>query len=161
MGHTLRYFEWKKNRWLSLRSERAESNTPPPADVQRDLDAYACRQANIYEGLIISFVNWWRKLLASYKSTPDWLTKYPATVDPPSLHPSTRLPSAQTRPGTGAANESLDMVCEPPHHPSPTEPSGEDLDRPLVSEVETDDDDDYTIDKADTGGRGGVTQGTN
>ena len=42
------------------------------------------------------------------------------------------------------------MVCEPPHHPSPTEPSGEDLDGPLVSEVETDDDDDdYTIDEAE------------
>jgi hypothetical protein len=77
MGRTLRYFEWKKSWWLSLRSERAGSDTPPPADVQRGLHAYACRQANIYEGLIALFASQWRKLLDSQELTPGWLTKYP------------------------------------------------------------------------------------
>ena len=41
MCRTLRYFEWKKAQWLSLRSEQAESDTPPLVDIQCGLNTYA------------------------------------------------------------------------------------------------------------------------
>ena len=95
MGRTLCYFKWKKSWWLSLRNERANSSTPPPADVQRGLHAYACRQANVYDNLITSFAGRWGKVLVSHKPRPGWLAQYPA-----------------------ANSESAAMDCESPH-PSP------------------------------------------
>lgn len=150
MGRTLRYFEWKKSWWLSLRSERAESNTPPPADVQRGLDAYACRQANVYEVLIASCANQWKKLLASQGLTPDWITGYPATTDSLPFHPSTRHSPEQNRLAANPTNDkSSDMDCES-NQPIPSPPHGEDLDAPLTSDVENhDEDNEYTIDEAE------------
>ena len=57
MGHTLRYFQWKQSWWVSLQSQREESDSPPPAGVQRGLQAYAHRQANVYATLVLLFVN--------------------------------------------------------------------------------------------------------
>ena len=152
MGRTLHYFEFKKTWWLSLRSERAESNTPPPADVQRGLHAYAYRQANIYETLVTLFANQWRKLLTSQGLTPDWLAKYPDAADSLPLHPSTKHSSAQVKLATGTTNcKSSDMDCEPHHSSSSTQPHDEDLDAPLMTDVEDvdDNDDNYTFDEAE------------
>ena len=149
MGRTLRYFKWKKAWWLSLRFERAGSNTPPPVDVQHGLDAYACRQVNVYEGLIISFVNQWRKLLAAHRLTPGWLAKYPAAANPVPLCSSAQLSPTRTGPTTGPANH-RGMNCDSPHPSSSTQPPDEDLDAPLMSEVEADDEgDDYAIDEVE------------
>ena len=82
MGRTLRYFEWKQSQWLSLQSSREASATPPSTDVQRGLQAYARRQANIYEMLVVSFANQWRKALTSHNLHPPWLSRYPAAPDP-------------------------------------------------------------------------------
>ena len=82
MGRTLSYFEWKRSWWLSLQSERESSSSPPPASVQRGLRAYAHRQAKVYEILIYSFANKWRKSLNSHKLYPAWLSRYPATANP-------------------------------------------------------------------------------
>ena len=82
MGRTLRYFEWKESWWLSLQSEREKSDFPPPVSVQRGLQAYALRQANVYRILILSFINRWRKTLLSlpHNLRPAWLSRYPATA---------------------------------------------------------------------------------
>ena len=55
---------------------------------QTELDN-ASRQASVYDGLIASFVDWWRKLLISHRIIPDWLAKYPVIVESLSPHPST------------------------------------------------------------------------
>ena len=82
MGRTLRYFEWKESWWLSLQSERERSNSPPPVSVQRGLQAYALRQANVYRILILSFINQWKKTLLSlpHNLRPTWLSRYPTTA---------------------------------------------------------------------------------
>ena len=82
MGRTLRYFEWKQSQWLSLQSLRQASASPPSTGVQRGLEAYARRQANVYETLIFSFANQGRKSLTSRNLHPPWLSRYPATPDP-------------------------------------------------------------------------------
>ena len=82
MGRILSYFEWKWSWWLSLQSARESSDSPPPASVQHGLRAYAHRQAKVYEILIYSFANKWRKSLDSHKLSPAWLSRYPATANP-------------------------------------------------------------------------------
>lgn len=131
MGRTLRYFEWKKSQWLSLQSERAISEHPPPGDVQRGLHAYAHRQANVYDALITSFAGRWRELLVSHGRNPSWLSQYPALTGPPDL--------------------------QSPHGHSQSQSSlGGDLDAPLTSNMEAEgdgdddgDDGDYVIDEAE------------
>jgi hypothetical protein len=81
MGRTLRYFEWKRNWWLSLQSQQ-ELNSTPPADVQRGLRAYAHPQAAVFDNLISSFAKQWRKTLLSHNLNPAWLSCYPSTIDP-------------------------------------------------------------------------------
>ena len=88
MGRTLRYFEWKKSLWLSLQSIREQSAAPPPTEVCLGLRAYAYRQAHVYETLIISFVNRWRRLLVPHGLGADWLPRYPDATDPLSTKPS-------------------------------------------------------------------------
>jgi hypothetical protein len=153
MGRTLRYFEWKKSGWLSLQSERATSDNPPPDDVQRGLDAYACRQANIYKTLVTSFAKKWRKTLASHGRNPDWLAGYPAAPDPPSPQQS----SSGSQPGieptaNSARRTSSSMDCDPPHPPfSPDD----DSDGSVTSDMEVGDhndcnsEGDYAVDEVE------------
>ena len=121
MGRTLRYFEWKKSWWLSLQSERAKSENPPPGDVQRGLYAYARRQAEVYDALVLLFATQWRELLTSHRLNPSWLAQY---ADPTN-------------------HRSTGMDCEPPY--SPSSPGG-DLDAPLTG---GDDDNDGNGDDGD------------
>ena len=88
MGRTLRYFEWKKSRWLSLQSQREQSTNRPSTEVIQGLRAYAHRQAHIYETLITSFSNHWRGLLTTHGLGLGWLLRYPLAPDPPSAQPS-------------------------------------------------------------------------
>lgn len=141
MGRTLRYFEWKKSRWLSLRSCREQTDSPPPIEVRRGLHAYACRQAHVYEVLIISFANWWRRVLAPHNLGSGWLHLYPIAVDPLSTGPS-RGHSRQT------VEPSLIPVSDLSNQPDPPSPSclttppddDEDVDPPMESDLEDNDD---------------------
>ena len=63
MGRTLQYFKWKKLWWISLQFDWAKSSNPPPNEVQQGLRAYALHQAHVYQTLITSFSDRWRKLL--------------------------------------------------------------------------------------------------
>ena len=122
MGRPLQYFEWKRSWWLSLRSEREESELPPPAAVRHGLRAYAYRQANVYDTLVHLFANQWRKTLVSHKLYPTWLSRYPATGDPQDhSQPMTNPNPAQTA-----------------HKPSPSRPSQND-----GMEISDTDNDDY------------------
>ena len=162
MGRTLRYFEWKRSWWLSLESDRAKSDSPPPADVQHGLRAYAHRQANIYDTLIVSFVNRWRKILLSCGLNPTWLSQYPATTNSPSIQPPCDHPQLEAEPVAQVVDPgSVHVVHKPPSLPSPY-PHDEDTDAPLTTDdnenggheddVEDgdgdDDDDEYFVDTA-------------
>lgn len=154
MGRTLSYFEWKRSWWLTLGSEREKSDTPTSAGVQRGLNAYAHRQASIYETLVVSFVSRWRKSLLSHKLNPPWLSQYPVATDPLSSRPSRGHSRPETQSTTGTIN------CESGHtgggpHSSPPPQASEAVDPPLASEVESDDesddegDDDYVVDEVE------------
>jgi len=131
MGRTLLYFEWKRAQWHSLKSEREKSDSPPPADVQHGLRAYAYRQANVYDALIHSFVSRWRKTLLSHGLRPTWLSRYSPTSDPLQQHQDHSQPEP----------ESGHVAHDPP--PPFQLPHNEDTDAPLVKDVETGNDDDY------------------
>ena len=113
MGRTLRYFEWKREWWLSFVSDRSDesdasggSNAPGtssvpgksnvsdksdaslPLDVQGGLRAYAYRQSDVYNNLIASFVGHWRKYLVAHSLGATWLTNYPPSLDPTPTRPS-------------------------------------------------------------------------
>ena len=152
MGRTLRYFEWKQSWWLSLQSARADSEKPPPDVVQRGLQAYARRQANIYQTLVTSFANRWRKTLISHKLNPSWLSQYPAVANPLSLQPQHSHP----QPAINLDLESVDLdACHAglaPPSPSPSQNHGDnttpsadngemgndgDTDAPLTNDVES------------------------
>lgn len=53
------YFVWKRNWWLGKRNLRPEA----PADVQRGANAYAERQALIFEGLARKFAKQWESVI--------------------------------------------------------------------------------------------------
>ena len=125
MGRVLLYFEWQRSRWLSLQSEREWSDSPPPADVQHGLRAYAHRQANVYDTLIHSFADRWKKTLLSHGLRPTWLSRYSASP--------TSLQQHQDHSQPGIDPKSAHVACDPP---SPSLPTYEDTDSPLVNDVE-------------------------
>ena len=122
MGRMLCYFRWRQSWWVSLQSQREESDSPPPASVQRELQAYTHRQANIYTTLVLLFINQWRKTLNSHKLQPAWLSHYPA-------------PATNERSHSQPSPESTD-----PSHGTPSSPLPQDdgPGTPLVSEMEVD-----------------------
>jgi len=147
MGRTLRYFEWKKAQWTSLQSEREKSTTPPPPDVQHGLRAYAHRQIYVYETLVVSFVNRWRRLLVLHGLGTEWLHRYPVANDPLSAKAS-RGHSKPTAPKfhlTPASNPSTQM--DPPSSSSPVSPLNinPSTDPPMESDVESDSGGEYHI----------------
>ena len=86
MGRTLRYFEWRRDWWLSIIPQRNNSDRSP--DVQDGLRAYACRQSSLYNELITSFVTRWRTYLITHSLGSSWLGKYTSRVNPIPLRPS-------------------------------------------------------------------------
>ena len=82
MGRTLQYFKWKKSWWLCISSERAQSDNPPPLDVQDGLRAYAHRQSYTYDKLITLYVNDWRGFLSANALGSSWLCNYPVDAHP-------------------------------------------------------------------------------
>jgi len=149
MGRTLRYFKWKQLWWLSLESKRANSNSPPSADVQRGLRAYAHRQASIYETLIVSFASRWRKSFLSHGLSPAWLSQYSDVADPLSTRPSRGHSKPKTESAADVSNDgSAQTGCG--LSPSATQQAPEPVDASLESDAETDDeDDDYIVDEAE------------
>ena len=155
MGRTLNYLKWKQSWWLSLEFERAKSETPPPAAVQRGLSAYVHRQASIYETLVVSFASRWRKTLLSHRLSPSWLSQYPDTVDPISSQPSRGHP----RPKAEAArdetsDEFAQSECDLPL--PATQHASETIDAPLTGDVDTecdkdiDEDEEYVVDELES-----------
>ena len=151
MGRTLRYFEWKRSHWLSLQRPRKLSPTPPPIEVQQGLDAYAYRQAHIYETLIVSFVNLWRNILVPNNLGSDWLRQYPIATDPLSTRPS----RGHSRPTVEPSLTPVASASIPPSAPSPVLPPTTDTtadtttDPPIGSDTESDDDSDYVVDEGE------------
>ena len=78
MGRTLRYFEWKRDWWLSLTPER--TNSDPHPDIRSGLCAYAHRQSDLYDNLITSFVSHWWCYLSAQSLGCSWLDKYASRV---------------------------------------------------------------------------------
>lgn len=118
MGRTLHYFEWKRSWWLSVVSEREKSGSPPTADLQRGLEAYAHRQAKVYEDLMISFALRWRETLFTHGRHPAWFSSNFISKLPPleeSHNPSGRLKSTPTN-------------NEPPLPPPAYDPNDKDCD---------------------------------
>lgn len=142
MGRTLAYFKWKQSQWLTMASERAKSNSPPPVDVQRGLAAYAHRQASIFETLIISFASRWRKSLLSHGLSPVWLSQYPDTVDPLSSRPSRGHSQPKADTTSDATNESTQNSLPAAHKDSET------IDAPL-DDADTEEEEDYVIDEVE------------
>jgi len=145
MGRTLNYFRWKQSWWLSLGSERAKSDHPPPEDVQRGLSAYAHHKAAIYETLIVSFASRWRKSLVSHDLCPIWLSQFPDTTDPLPSRPS----RGHSRPETEAAPTATDnesTQTESDLSLPVTQPASETIDTPL-SDEDIEEEEDYVIDE--------------
>ena len=96
MGRTLRYFEWKRDWWLTLVPGKFNTSGEPikpsdmslPVGIEDGLRAYAHRQSQVYNDLITSFVGHWRKYLLSHSLGATWLGNYPPPVDPIPVRPS-------------------------------------------------------------------------
>ena len=162
MGRTLLYFEWKQAWWLSLQSERENSKTPPPDVVQRGLQAYAQRQANVYKNITFSFANKWRKTLCSHNLYPGWLSRYPAAsnpqdcsqpkADPKVPHASDKTPLPPLSPGdvapmTNELETSDDVSMADELEASDGEDEGENSDD--EDEGESSNDGEYVLDAAE------------
>jgi len=149
MGRTLRFFEWKKSEWLSLQSSRMQSKSPPPVEVQRGLHTYGCRQVHIYNTLIVSFINLWRKFLVPNNLGSEWLCQYPVATDPLATGPS----CGHFRPTADAYLAPVsDMPTQADSPPSPSSaapPITDTTDLPMESDVEDDDDSDYAFDEGE------------
>ena len=147
MGRTLRFFEWKKTWWASLQSEQEKTATPPPLDVQKGLHAYAYRQIHVYETLIVSFVNWWRKLLVLHGLGANWLYRYPVAIDPLSTQPSRGHLKPKAPKSHLAPASNLPTQVDPSSSSCLDSPLNIDFgtDPPIESDVESDGDSNYQI----------------
>jgi hypothetical protein len=84
-----------RDRWVSRVSARSDV----PIDIIRGLDAYAHRQANVYESLAISFVNLWSPELRKNNISVDWpseLAEHAKPVDVPPKRKSGRQKAKAT-----------------------------------------------------------------
>jgi hypothetical protein len=79
MGRTLRYFEWKRDWWLSLKPKHSSPNYP--FEIQQGLRAYASRQSHLYDELVTLFVAHWRAFLAARSLGSSWLGQYTSRPD--------------------------------------------------------------------------------
>ena len=157
MGHTLSYFQWKQSWWFSLGSEQARSDSPPSVNVQRGLTAYAQHQGRIYDMLVISFVNQWRKTLATCGYSPVWLSQYPQAADPLSSRPSHGHSQLMTEPAASMTNrKSTQMECNPSL--SDPQQTPKPIDAPLASELGSNNREGHDIDDEDTGDKDPYTQ---
>ena len=77
MGRTLRYFEWRRDWWLSLVPD-PKSDSPP--DIRGGLRAYAHRQSHLYDDLVTSFISHWRPYLSAQSLGSSWLGRYASRV---------------------------------------------------------------------------------
>ena len=114
MGRTLRYFEWKRDWWLSLKPESSDSNHP--SQIRDGLCAYACRQSHLYDNLVTLYVTHWRTYLTSHSLGSSWLGKYAShaascTSLIPS-HPSRTRQEVDADPGSTATTVSA--LSKPP-----------------------------------------------
>ena len=102
MGRTLRYFEWKRDWWISLVSQCSISNCRP--DIQDGLRAYARRQSNLYDELITLFVTHWRPYLSAHSLGASWLGNYLSRANPTPVRSSRRHRKAENHSAAVAAN---------------------------------------------------------
>lgn len=147
MGRTLAYFKWKQSQWLSMASERAKSDSPPPADVQRGLSAYAHRQAKIFETLTVSFAGRWRKSLLAHGLSPLWLSQYPDIPDPLSSRPSRghSRPTAKAAPDATTDSAQDDSTLPLPATQQDSEAVDVSLSDVDIDDEDIDDDEDYVV----------------
>ena len=133
MGRTLRYFEWKRDWWLSLVPGHTKSGLPP--DIRAGLRAYAYRQSDLYDDLVTSYVSRWRPYLSAKSLGSSWLDGYASRV---SLIPT---------PSSWKVDARLPSTCAPILTPSSLPIDPQPVDPPIRSESddEADWDDDETI----------------
>ena len=136
MGRTLRYFEWKRDWWLSFVS--AGSYASFPVDIQAGLCAYAHRQSSVYNDLVDSFVNHWRKYLLANSLGTTWLNNYPPPVDPAPSRPSRGHRGSDAGPSPTAKVSKTTKASMASKFP--TAPHDVDVDTPLDSGSEDDGD---------------------
>ena len=136
MGRTLRYFEWKRDWWLSLIPDHKTSDYP--SDIQGGLRAYACRQSHLYNELVTLFVVHWRTYLSARSLGSTWLDDYDSRVD-----------TTPTRPARG--HRKADVSSDPVTINTPVSSSlpatpGPLMDAPLDSESNNDSEGDDNVD---------------
>jgi len=116
MGRTLRYFEWKQDWWCSLKPEHTGRECTP--DIRDGLHAYACRQSNLYDQLVTSFVTHWRPYLLARSLGSSWLNKYTSHVAPVPTH------NGRQKTDTGSTpvitNTNIPASSELPGNPKPS-----------------------------------------
>ena len=74
MRRVVVYLEWKSRAWSGKVGARTDSCS---SDIQRGLDAYARKQANIYLELSISFATQWLPYLKACGLNTKWATELP------------------------------------------------------------------------------------
>ena len=114
--------------------------TPPPIEGQRGLNAYACRQAHIYEMLTVSFANRWRGILVPHGLGAGWLHQYPVAADPLSARPTRGHSQPMVQPDPALLVGNAPVLATPPLHPEL------ETDQPIESDTESDNDADYNFD---------------
>ncbi|KZV59216.1 hypothetical protein PENSPDRAFT_549932, partial [Peniophora sp. CONT] len=69
MARSLKSLLYEANQWDNRKGKRTQDVTP---SIRRGLDAYAARQAAMYEGIARSFYDLWRPTVEDLKLTVDW-----------------------------------------------------------------------------------------
>ena len=109
MGRTLRYFEWKRDWWLSLKECDSSKYSP---DIRGGLCAYACRQSHLYDELTTMFVVHWRTYLSARSLGSSWLDKYTSRTDPIPVRPPRRRQNSDADLDIIAVDAPLDSGSE-------------------------------------------------
>ena len=165
MRRVVVYLEWKSRSWSEKVGVRSSSCTP---DIQRGLDAYAHKQANVYREVAMSFAGQWLPYLKACGFKIKWATEVPWVSQV--VSPETKLPKqfpvipAHT-PGVLPAADSLSSAEGPglgQEYPDAHETRGEDnsykgedhCDGHRDNDNDDNDDDDGSDDDNDDNGNG-------
>ena len=78
MCRTICFLEWKASWWLDISASRPDA----PPRVQRGLEAYAAKQADVCRSIATSFAGQWSLILLKQNIAIQWPSRYmpiPAT----------------------------------------------------------------------------------
>ena len=112
MRRVVVFLEWKARWWSGKVGSRVGSCSP---DIQRGIDAYARKQANVHHEIAVSFAGQWLPYLKAFGLDTEWVKEFQWSSS--ILANQTKLPKRFSAPDNPPVPSSPDTQEQPEEHP--------------------------------------------